>query len=88
MTYLYHRLQDVRKMKKLLQSEVAQILNITTQQYQLYESGKREIPVHKLIELARYYNVSVDYLLDIADELQHPESSQTDTESDLIGGDS
>ena len=61
--YFYKGIQDARKSHGLLQSDIAKILGITTQQYQLYESGKREIPAHKLIALADYYNVSVDYLL-------------------------
>lgn len=61
--YLYKGIHEIRKSNGLMQSDVAKILGITTQQYQLYESGKREIPVHKLIVLADYYNKSVDYLL-------------------------
>lgn len=49
------------------QSEIAAILNITRQQYHLYESGKRELPMHLFIVLARYYNVSLDYLAGLVD---------------------
>ena len=61
--YLYQRIRDMREDNDKKQAELACILGITTQQYQLYESGKREIPVHHLIKLARFYNVSTDYLL-------------------------
>ncbi len=44
------------------QEDIALVLNITRQQYQLYESGKREMPMHHFITLAKYYNVSLDYL--------------------------
>jgi transcriptional regulator with XRE-family HTH domain len=44
------------------QSEIAAVLGITTQQYQLYESGKREMPMHLFVMLAKHYNVSLDYL--------------------------
>ena len=37
-------------------------MGITQQQYQLYESGKREMPMHLFIELAKFYRVSLDYL--------------------------
>lgn len=49
------------------QEEIARILNITRQQYQLYESGKRELPMHHFVTLAKYYNVSLDYLEEMMD---------------------
>lgn len=58
----YQRLRDVREDLDKKQLEIAMILEITQQQYQLYESGKREMPMHHFITLARYYNVSLDYL--------------------------
>ncbi len=60
--YLYGRIRDLREDNDKTQAEIASVLKITTQQYQLYESGKREIPVHHLITLARFYNVTLDYL--------------------------
>lgn len=63
--YLYQRLRDLREDFDKTQAEIAKILFITTQQYQLYESGKREIPLHHFITLASYYNVSLDYLAGI-----------------------
>lgn len=50
------------------QADIAKQLKITAQQYQLYESGKREIPLHLAVILARYYNVSLDYLAGLIDD--------------------
>ena len=61
--YFYQRIRDLREDNDKKQSEIASVLEITTQQYQLYESGKREIPAHHLIKLAIFYDVSTDYLL-------------------------
>lgn len=61
--YLYQRLKNIREDKDKTQAAIAVVLGISTQQYQLYESGKREIPVHHLITLAKHYNLSIDYLL-------------------------
>lgn len=61
----YQRLQDLREDNDLKQEDVADILGITRQQYQLYESGKREIKFYQIIELAKYYNVSIDYIADL-----------------------
>lgn len=60
--HFYQRLRDVREDCDKKQEDIATVLNITRQQYQLYESGKRELPMHHFITLARYYNVSLDYL--------------------------
>lgn len=60
--YLYARLRDLREDFDKTQAEIATILGITSQQYQLYESGKREIPLHHFIALAKYYNISLDYI--------------------------
>ena len=60
--YYYQRIRDVREDNDLSQQQVADLLNITRQQYQLYESGKREMPMHLFIVLAKHYDVSLDYL--------------------------
>ena len=65
--YIYQRLRDLREDNDKSQKEIAVALNITTQQYQLYESGKREIPLHHFVTLAKYYNVSLDYLAGLID---------------------
>lgn len=64
----YQRLRDIREDFDKKQEDIAQILQITRQQYQLYESGKRELPMHLFMKLARYYNVSLDYLAGMIDE--------------------
>lgn len=52
----------MREDSDMSQQQVADLLNITRQQYQLYESGKREMPMHLFMRLAEHYNVSLDYL--------------------------
>ncbi|MBR1393409.1 MAG: helix-turn-helix transcriptional regulator [Ruminococcus sp.] len=63
--YYYQRLRDMREDSDLTQKQLGEILGITTQQYQLYESGKREMPMHLFVVLAQRYNVSLDYLAGI-----------------------
>ncbi len=65
--YVYKRLRDLREDADKKQEDIAAVLGITRQQYQLYESGKRELPMHFFVVLARYYNVSLDYLAGIID---------------------
>lgn len=61
--YYYGRLRDLREDADLTQKEAGAILNTTQQQYAKYELGVQEIPVHHLITLADYYDVSTDYIL-------------------------
>ena len=65
--YIYQRLKDMREDVDKKQEDIAAVLNITRQQYQLYESGKREMPMHHFVALAKYYNVSLDYLAGLVD---------------------
>ncbi len=57
-----NRLENLRIDNDKLQKEIAYELKITKQQYSLYETGRRTIPIDKLIALANYYNVSLDYI--------------------------
>ena len=56
------RLRDIREDKDLTQEEVAKILKTSQSYYAQYENGKRTIPFDRAIILARFYNVSLDYL--------------------------
>ena len=65
--YYYQRLRDLREDADKNQEKIAQILSISRQQYSLYERGERELPMHHFRTLARYYNVSLDYLAGLID---------------------
>ena len=65
--YQYQRLRDLREDHDKKQEEIAHVLGITRQQYQLYESGRRELPMHLFVILARFYNISLDYLAGLID---------------------
>ena len=57
------RLKEMRKECKLTQKQVAAMLGITESTYCGYETGKRQPDLQKVSELAKIFNVSVDYLL-------------------------
>lgn len=63
------RLKDLREDFDKKQYEIAELLDITRQQYSLYELGKRDIPAEYIKKLAKYYNTSSDYILEITDEI-------------------
>ena len=62
------RLKEIRQDRDLHQKDVAKILKISQVQYSRYERGIRTIPIDKLAILAKYYNVSIDYLLNLTNE--------------------
>lgn len=63
----YQRLRDVREDADKTQAEVAAFLGIQQTQYSRYERGVQMMGIDKYISLARYYNVSLDYLAGLID---------------------
>ena len=63
-----YRIKDLREDKGLSQQDIAKIIKTTQQQYSKIENGKADINGEKLILLAEFYGVSVDYLLGISKE--------------------
>ena len=61
------RLKELREENKYTQQYVAEILNIRQNTYSQYENEKRDIPIRALIVLAKLYDVSVDYILELTD---------------------
>lgn len=58
----YQRIRDLREDSDKKQSDLANYLKTTTQYYSRYEHGESEIPFERAIMLAKYYNVSLDYI--------------------------
>lgn len=65
-----NRLKDLREDKDILQKDIAKLLNTTQTNYSKYELEKIEIPNKVLIQLAYFYNTSIDYLLGITNEIK------------------
>ena len=57
------RIRDLREDADKTQKEIANILKTTQGYYSKYELGLRELPIHHLITLCEFYNVSADYVL-------------------------
>ena len=56
-------LRDLREDADLKQSDVANLIGTTQQQYSKYETGESELPLRALLILADRYKVSTDYIL-------------------------
>ena len=63
----FQRLRDMREDRDLTQIDVANVLNINQTQYSRYELGKQMMGIDKYIILAKYYNVSLDFLAGLID---------------------
>lgn len=62
------RIRDLREGRDLKQREIAELLLCDQSLYSKYERGERELPLHLAIQLAEFYDVSVDYLVGLTDE--------------------
>ena len=61
------RIRELREDGDKTQSEIAEILKIGQRTYCDYELGKTRIPVDSLVVLAKFYNVSMDYICGVSD---------------------
>lgn len=55
-------IKELREDNDYTQEEIAKKLNCSQTAYGKYENGKRNITVDNLIILAKFYNVSMDYI--------------------------
>lgn len=64
---IYMKLKELREEHNLKQTDLANFLNIKQNTYSQYESEKRQLPIDVLIKLAKFYNVTTDYILGLED---------------------
>lgn len=57
------RLRDLREDSDVKQRDIAEHLHIKQNTYSQYENEQRQLPIEVLIALAKFYNVSTDYIL-------------------------
>lgn len=82
------RLRFLRKRSNLTQDQLAKILNVSTSSIGMYERGEREPSFKVLIDIAKYFSVSIDYLLgnnhDENSTIQNPLQSLSDKEEYIL----
>ena len=62
------RVKELRKQRRLSQTELGEVLGLTHKSISTIESGIRGTTIEKLILLAKFFEVSTDYLLGLKDE--------------------
>lgn len=65
---MYQHIRDLREDADLTQQQVAAVLHVSQTTYSRYESGALDIPSQTLVQLAKFYKTSVDYLLDLTQD--------------------
>ena len=72
-----NRLKDLREDPAYTQQQIADAIGITQRKYSYIETGVQQLTAEVLVSLARFYGVSVDYLLGETDEpRRYPESTR------------
>ena len=65
---VYYRVAEAMKVQRLSaglsQAKLAEILEVPTNTYRNYETAANRLPLHTLVEVARYFNLSVNYFLE------------------------
>ncbi len=64
----YQRLRDLREDSDKTQADIALVLKTSRSYYSQYENGKRPISLDRAVELAKYYDVSLDYIAGLTDK--------------------
>ena len=61
------RIRDMREDHDLTQQQVADYLRCDQSLYSKYERGERDVPLNIMINLARFYETSIDYLVGLTE---------------------
>ena len=62
------RIRALREDNDLNQTQVAAIIHVSQRTYSDYESGRIRLPVDSLMALAKYYDLSMDYISGASNE--------------------
>lgn len=66
------KIRELRESRKIKQKEMAEYLQVPNNTYNQWENGKRQPDNDMLIKIAKYYNVTIDYLLGAEDNKKSP----------------
>ena len=60
------RIKKLRKQNRCTQKDVAAVIKVAPRTYSDYETGRCRIPIDSLIQLARFYDVDLNYIAGIS----------------------
>lgn len=64
----YQRIRDLREDADKSEAQIDEVLGTSGNYYGSYENRQREITFSRIIELAKYYGVSIDYIAGLTDD--------------------
>lgn len=67
------KLRELRKSRNLTQRNLGEIIGLSTNAISLYETGKHEPLFEHLVKISQFFNVSIEYLLNL-DEDEQPDA--------------
>ena len=68
------RIKYLRKQKDVLQINIAQYLEISRTTYSGYERGEIIPPYSKMLKMAEYFDVTVDYIMGVTNDIKSENS--------------
>lgn len=84
MVNMGEKLKSLRLEKKMTQRQVADIIGLAISAVSSYESGSRYPSYDVLVQLARIFHVTTDYLLGMTDKRHIDVTGLNDSEIELI----
>ncbi len=71
-----NRLEDLRELSDLTKKDISKILGVSDSIYARWENGKDFIPTRRLYQIAKFYNVNIDYILGLTNKKLEINSSE------------
>lgn len=80
------RFRQERELKNLSQNDLANILGVSQQSISKYENGSREAGYDILIQMSKFFDVSIDYLLGLSNvrKIETTQNEQLSTDETRI----
>ena len=69
------RLEGLREEQDLFRKDVAKNIGVVESVYSEWENEKLSIPTKRLIQLANFFEINIDYMLGLTDKRVHIKSS-------------
>ena len=84
----YNKMRNLRKKSQLLQSDLAEKLNLSTSTIGMWEQGRAKPDDESIIKMAQLFGVTTDYLLDneLSVELQEQQTENKELVNNVIDG--
>ena len=65
---MFKRIRDLREDRDITQAKMAELLQIHQTTYSDYELGNLNVPTDILIQLAKFYDTSIDYIVELTND--------------------